>query len=265
MPAYDVVKHDLTTSSSVFDWENAEPLPLPVVRKAQAENIVKVMGEQPVTTLVTKTERKSAPYQSVGKMGLIIGEKGYAGSGWIVAPRAFITAGHCVYYEKLGGWLTEGVFAPHYDVDDTGWEYTITTVYTLKGWIESRSTDHRYDMAACVVSGAEDWDEPPLAFDRGPADDYIAIGYPSIPIPGYNFNGEHMWKSVGNHERGGVDTGLWWAENNLTNGSSGGPWCATGSYEVCGLNSFRRDDLNLMASPIFEEGFDNLYNAVKNL
>ncbi|HMF55202.1 MAG TPA: hypothetical protein VK619_02470 [Pyrinomonadaceae bacterium] len=193
-------------------------------------------------------------------------------SGWVVAPNAFITAGHCVYDADKGGWITEARFVPHLYTGNER-EFIVTTVYTLKGWIETSNSgtqeDYQYDMAACVISQGFDLESsPPLSFDIGPAGQYSAIGYPSTPMPGYNFNGVEMWKSIGNRTSSGpypVD-GLWWAENNLTGGASGGPWCEPGNnYVVSGINSFRLYDPNEMASPALEQGFQNLYDAVKNL
>jgi V8-like Glu-specific endopeptidase len=265
MAATDVVKHDLTLlGEREFDWaEDVEPVPFPSVRGEPREEANRVEAKPPVTTRVTGTELTSAPYRSVGKMLLAIGGKNLGGTGWVVAPRAFITAGHCVYYEEYGGWITKAALCPRYDTECVK-SYKVTTVYALKGWVESG--DHRYDMAACVVSENFATTEPPLAFDTGliPGLHFTAIGYPIKPIAGCDFNGKRMWKSVG--DRITLTNYAIWAENNLTGGASGGPWCETdNNYVISGINSNREDDPNTLESPMFDNGFDNLYNAVKNL
>jgi hypothetical protein len=60
--------------------------------------------------------------------------------------------------------------------------------------------------------------------------------------------------------------GMIWAENDLTGGASGGPWLRGDDEIVGGLTSARiTDDPNLAVSPVFAQGFQNLYDAVKNL
>jgi hypothetical protein len=54
------------------------------------------------------------------------------------------------------------------------------------------------------------------------------------------------------------------ATNNLTDGASGGPWCDNDSnYAVTGLNSNRENDANVLFSPLFDNGFEKLYDTVK--
>ncbi|HMF55203.1 MAG TPA: hypothetical protein VK619_02475 [Pyrinomonadaceae bacterium] len=267
MAATDVVKHDLSKSkrASVFDWtEDVEPMPMPAVRRGRGKKTALVeAANPPTTTRVSEQELTSAPYRSVGKMLLVIDGKQKGATGWVVAPHAFITAGHCVYHPDFGGWITQAALCPRYD-NRCAKTYTVTTVYALKGWVESK--DWRYDMAACVVSEKFASTEPPLSFDVGilPGLRFTAIGYPIKPIPGHEFNGKRMWKSVGNLITGG--DGFQWAENNLTGGASGGPWCETlNNYVVSGLTSDRGEDPNAAQSPLFTNGFRNLYDAVKNL
>ncbi|MGA2650783.1 MAG: hypothetical protein ABSF28_09680 [Terracidiphilus sp.] len=121
-------------------------------------------------------------------------------------------------------------------------------------------------MAACVVTTNFASTEPPLAFDAGilPGLKFTAIGYPIKPIPGHEFNGKRMWKCVGDLISAGG--GFQYAANNLTGGSSGGPWCEPdNNMVVSGLTSDRKNDPNAAQSPLFANGFQNLYDAVKNL
>jgi len=267
MARTDVVKHDLepTLVDEVFDWENVEPMPLPVVPRLPSEEQPSAQSNNPTTTRVSKTDLTKAPYLSVGRMLSKYpgNEKWFGASGWVVARRAFITAGHCVFLPRLGGWITKAVFCPRFNNQCTK-EYKGILVYTLKGWVED--TDGVYDMAACVISEDFASTEPPLAFETGifTPGRFTAAGYPIKPTPKHQFNGKRMWKSVGSlvSEKAGII----WAYNDLTGGASGGPWCdPDGAYHVYGLNSDRADDPDQAASPAFLNGFDNLYNAVKNL
>jgi hypothetical protein len=73
-----------------------------------------------------------------------------------------------------------------------------------------------------------------------------------------------MWKCVGEFIKESED--MWWAANNMTAGASGGPWCDNeNEATVYGLTSKRKDDSEVAFSPILLNGFENLYNAVKDL
>ena len=262
----DVVKHDLTIAfrAEQTNWdEYNDPVPIPRggMRSPSASALLGAVP--PVTTLVTDEERVTAPFRSVGKMAMVIGGGKKAASGWVVARRAFITAGHCVFHPDFGGWITQAGFAPRYN-NGVDTSFTVASVYSLRGWVESNLW--AYDMAACVVTENFAATEPPLAFNTGiiPALKDTAIGYPIRPIAGHDFNGKRMWKCLG--KLVDLKDDLQYATNNMTGGSSGGPWCdASENNEVTGLTSARDDDPNLAHSPIFDSGFQKLYDAVKDL
>jgi V8-like Glu-specific endopeptidase len=261
----DVVKHDLDTvvSGEKIDWDEfTEPVPFPGEESGLSAEIGRVEVAPPVTTRVTDEELVTAPFRSVGKMGLIIGGEKKTASGWVVARRAFFTAGHCVFHPNFGGWITWASFAPRFNkrVDTI---FRGATVYSLKGWVDSNN--RAFDMAACVVTVNFADTEPPLAFDTGiiPGLNFTALGYPLRPIPGHDFNGKRMWKSVGKFIK--LENDRIYAANSLTNGASGGPWCETHNQMiVSGLNAQRLKDAEVCVSPSFDNGFENLYNAVKD-
>jgi V8-like Glu-specific endopeptidase len=261
----DVVKHDLKTTANAteMDWEEyTEGVPFPSCRKDPSFEAGQLNYTPPVTTRVSDEELITAPYRSVGKMGLVIGGGKKTASGWVGARRAFFTAGHCVFHPDFGGWITQAGFGPRYN-NGVDTAFTVATVYTLKGWVDSKNWV--YDMAACVVTENFAATEPPLAFDAGilPGLKFTAIGYPNRPIPGHDFNGKRMWKCLGDFIK--AEGGLQYAANNFTRGASGGPWCETGNnMVVSGVTSDRDDDPNVAQSPLFVNGFQNLYNAVKD-
>jgi V8-like Glu-specific endopeptidase len=261
----DVVKHDLTTAlrGAQFNWdEPVDPVPFPRGRQGGPSASALVGTVPPVTTLVTDEERVTAPFRSVGKMILVISGAKKGASGWVVARKAFITAGHCVFHPDYGGWITQAGFAPRYN-NRADTSFTVTSVYSLKGWVDSKLW--AYDLAACVVTENFADTEPPLAYNTGiiPALKDTAIGYPIRPIAGHDFNGKRMWKSVG--KLVDLKNDLQYATNNFTGGSSGGPWCDNDDkFQVTGLTSNRGDDANVAESPTFDNGFQNLYNAIKD-
>jgi hypothetical protein len=143
----------------------------------------------------------------------------------------------------------------------------VEAVFTLQGWLDNSVPNRNvpFDMAACLVTEPFDAAEPPLAFvvNPLPALQFAAIGYPGKRIPNHPFNGKRMWQSLG--AMNSASGGTIWAENDFTAGASGAPWCAPQEdWVVRGLTSSRNNDPNLAASPAFAEGFQNLYNAVKD-
>jgi V8-like Glu-specific endopeptidase len=265
MPPKDVVSHELKAVSALADIDEAEPMPLPVVRR---EVLARVLGKPPVTTRVDAPKIDTAPYRSVGKMYMRFNTpKWLGGSGWVVAPRAFITAGHCVYYKDKGGWVSEVRYCPRYD-GTCAKQYVVERVYTFQGWIDNTDENQReYDLAACVVTEPFAPSEPPLPVDPDLIPDlrFAAVGYPGPPIPEYPFNKKRMWQALGNATK--LEGSMIWAENNLTSGSSGGPWCEpNNNWIVGGITAARiDDDPNLAVSPMFEGIFEKLYDVVKNL
>lgn len=264
MPPNDVVRHDLKVSEQ-SDWEG-EPLPLPLV---SAPERVAAPANPPATTMISK-QINTAPYRSVGKMMIKFNPLRSMGvTGWVVSTRAFITAGHCVYSVKRGGWIIEADFCPRFNVECSARLYKVEAVFTLQGWLDQNQTGEpnqsQYDMAACLVTKLFQRSEPPLQFVvNSPATRYAAIGYPSKPIRAHEFNGKRMWQALGKRT---YQNAVICAENNLTGGASGGPWCdPANKWVVSGLTSARvKEDPNLAASPVFSQGFQNLYDAVKDL
>ena len=264
MGANDVVRHNLKTTAQIDFKGEIEPLPLPLVR--QPPDFAPT--GPPETTQITDTEINTAPYRSVGRMDLSYKPRQTLGaSGWVIAPRAFMTAGHCVYEEERGGWIIKASFCPRFNVECPGKTYTVEAAFTLQGWLDTFSEyDRQYDLAVCLVTEPFEPTEPPLPFvaNAEPASKYAAIGYPGTPIPGYPFNHKRMWQARGNLL---LTEKVLFAENNFTTGASGGPWCAPEeNWVVRGLTAGRiTPNPDTAVSPIFAQGFQNLYDAIKDL
>jgi hypothetical protein len=171
-----------------------------------------------------------------------------------------------VYEEERGGWIIKASFCPRFNSDCPGKTYTVEAAFTLQGWLDHiAESDHKFDLAVCLVTEPFEATEPPLPFvaNAPAASQYAAIGYPGKPIPGYQFNEKRMWQALGNLA---LVADVLFAENNLTTGASGGPWCAPKeNWVVRGLTAGRTTPSpNLAVSPIFAAGFQNLYDAVKD-
>jgi V8-like Glu-specific endopeptidase len=264
----DVVEHKFNNDEmdEVIDWEESLE-PVPILSGEEGQPVTPLTVIKPKPDEVTKDERNEEPYRSIGKLGMTyeVGVNQYRmrySSGWVVATRAFITAGHCVYKHNLSGkeWPRNGRFEPRFHLKESKY-YKVIAIYTLAGWVNSKKP--AYDMAACVIGEDFANTEPPLQFDTKSlkrTKSYTAVGYPGKPIGEFDYSGERMWKCVGKGQDAGA---LKLAENNFTSGASGGPWFDNDTnYVVTGINSFRRDNQNVLYSPYFKNGFQKLFDIV---
>lgn len=74
----------------------------------------------------------------------------YIGTGWLVAPRLLLTAGHCVYMSDEGGWVTQIEVIPGRDATNRPFGSAIATDFrSVSGW--TRDTDSDYDYGAIIL------------------------------------------------------------------------------------------------------------------
>jgi V8-like Glu-specific endopeptidase len=268
MADYDLVKWDLSKELKDLepDWDQPmAPIPMPEDSAGVAAEL-SASTAPPSPSLVGDEARVQAPYRSVGRFLAKFHELGH-GSGWVVAQRAFITAGHCVYRPQYDGWITAALFVPRYHKELKS-AYKVETIFTLEGWYNDQK--RAYDMAVCVVTKNFDLDkEPPLAFKAESPYllEFKAIGYPGRTEGEYDFNGERMWDCDG--ESLNSADGVQWMACNFTNGASGGPWWDSTNGYVAGLSAGRNKSQEQLSSPDFGndkgKGLENLYKEVKDL
>jgi V8-like Glu-specific endopeptidase len=74
----------------------------------------------------------------------------WIGTGWLVAPRTVITAGHCVYMHDQGGWPKSIEVIP--GLNDASRPYGSgvgTSFRSVNGWVQSKNRD--YDYGAIIL------------------------------------------------------------------------------------------------------------------
>lgn len=204
------------------------------------------------------------PYQTVGKLYMSFGAgNDFVGSAWTIDESAIFTAGHCVFDRTLG-WATSLVFRAQYKNGSSIGTWSIRLINSLNGWINNG--DYQHDMGAAIATspirpttGASGW-MANFPANQGP---YTEIGYPAVSIPGFNFDGEQMWQSVGAYLDGST---IIKAEGNMTGGCSGGPWTSNNDAQrrPNGLNSHRYDVGSVIYSPYFGDNFLNLIQWIKD-
>jgi V8-like Glu-specific endopeptidase len=219
------------------------------------------------TNLISFFDYYESPYKPVGKLFMSFGNKDYVGTAWVIAHEGICTAGHCVYNHSEGGWANNVMFIPgHSDNNDFNPVCIGVELNTLKGWKEKR--DFSFDIATIKLSeNIGNWTGSIGVMFNFPPNQgkYNSIGYPAKPKPKYPFFGVKMWHSIGNYISGTREIKM---QNNMTGGSSGGPWVITRNnmHYANGINSFTyKNEPNNMYSPYFGQGILNLYNEVKNV
>jgi glutamyl endopeptidase len=74
----------------------------------------------------------------------------WIGTGWLVAPRLLLTAGHCVYMHNQGGWASQIEVIPGRNGSDRPFGSCITSnLRSVVGWTNSR--DRNYDYGAILL------------------------------------------------------------------------------------------------------------------
>jgi protease YdgD len=194
------------------------------------------------------------PNSAIGRLTIRFRTSLRTCTAWVAAERIVITAAHCVFdktREAKTGQARGYAEAVHFE-PSAGGSVRVHSAFVLKGWVapqRSSEAPSRYDFAALVLdrpvaarTGVLGFSTAPRA-SRGP---YASFGFPRLPtreFPG--FDGDTLVRSVGMLK---TDyNGLREAWNDMTEGSSGGPWIAAedGDLVVVGINSekpARRDD-----------------------
>ncbi|MEM9368571.1 MAG: hypothetical protein AAGD07_21465 [Planctomycetota bacterium] len=198
--------------------------------------------------------------------------RSYVGSAWIVGPRAFVTAAHCVWDDSEGELFRNIVAVPAFQgPGDDGFGATRVAVHP--GYIDSAGRQSCYDLAVFTVDENVANEFGSLGFDASgniTGDKVEAIGFPANPRPirgeadpeVFAFDGNSMWHSVGDST--GTDGDIHSAENEMTGGCSGGAWVEEGTSIAIGLNSFRLvPHDNRMFSPVFDDDFMLLINWLR--
>ena len=76
--------------------------------------------------------------------------KRYIGTGWLIGPRTVITAGHCVYFHKEGGWPKSIEVIPGRNGKSKPYGSCVATNFrSVTGWTKSKKRD--YDYGAIIL------------------------------------------------------------------------------------------------------------------
>jgi V8-like Glu-specific endopeptidase len=249
---------------------DAQPEPFDVVKPEQTEEQAEQKSGAPAAFTTTRVANVQAyPFKANGKLFYSRDGKNYSCSASAIDYNVILTAAHCTYNPTTGQWATNIMFKSSYaDGSSTG-VFAGLKAIVPDGWGSDRN--HKYDYSMVRMSKNMYPTCTKLGFDIGMpvgARQLLALGYPGEPIPGYDFNGKYMWQCLGSDLGFGSRPGVFKMENNLTGGSSGGPWLSTAysgeslQYAV-GLNSYSTvGEPDITYSPYFSSGVLDMYKAV---
>jgi V8-like Glu-specific endopeptidase len=216
------------------------------------------------------------PFRTVGKLFFKRGGRSFVCSASSIGNCAIITAGHCVHAgnNSSGGWSTDVVFVPAYKDGNAPFgvwpaAYSMVRTQWYRNGIPKGLSE---DIGGCIlrkqngrkISQRVGW--LGFAWNWSRNQHWLSHGYPAASP----FNGRRMQINAASFAYNGsvgaspAPVGM---GNDLTGGSSGGPWIwrfGTGNY-VNGVNSYRRRSKpKEMFSPYFGNAAKSLYDSLKN-
>ena len=220
----------------------------------------------------------SFPYVTIGKLFFTQYGVNYVCSASSIGNYAIWTAGHCVHYgnNDPAGWSYNVVFVPAYQNGTAPLgQWSAFKLWTNTGWFTSG--DFRYDIGGAVLypnaSGykiSQVVGNLGFAWDQSVNLHWFQIGYPQAAP----FDGQLMYINTSSFAYNDTSMGSPYpigVGNDLTGGSSGGPWIykfsgAAGSTNYLnGHNDYRYTTPSHpleMFSPYFESAAHNLWSTL---
>lgn len=213
-----------------------------------------------------------APVSAVGRLTAMFGGRIRYCTATVVAERVVLTAAHCVFQRTaepgerhFADWV---LFQPQYEAGSGLGEWAGEAAYVLKGWrapppgLPASAYDFafvRLDAPIAAQTGMAG-----LFVNAAPEGPFTSLGYPRQPSGVHVFDGSRLYATHG-ARLASVHRGMIKAENQLTEGSSGGPWLTreTGEPLLAGINSAKPVDSDHATwSPRLGQAFQHLFSHV---
>lgn len=246
-----VARHDAETKAywTAERRAAAQPMPMPGAEAAAPPAPLSSYTTSLVSNITV------APYQSIGKTFANSGLSTTLCSASVVGSSLLLTAAHCLY--NAGVYSSRISFYPQYADGSTQGSWTVLDFFLPAQWIQSPS-GARYDYGFMRLINTIDFPALPILYaGAGNGSSVISVGYPSVPVAGFDFDGEYQWQTATTIYNSGTNYVI---NSNMTKGCSGGPWISGG--KIVGVNSNGTGQIN---SPKFDADAQKLFNQASGL
>jgi len=289
----DIIEISEEQIREMLDMEEARPQPTEMGEGTSSGGVPEVSTEEaeatgadvetlagyayppPFTRWENMCKYTTYPFCTIGKLFFRRGGSRYVCSAASIGNCAIWTAGHCLHAGdgKPDGWSTNVVFVPAYkDGNAPFGQWSAKQLWVRTSWYKNGIPKGLcQDMGGAIlhkrngrkISQVVGW--LGFAWNWSRVQHWLSIGYPAAAP----FNGQRMNIAAASYAYNGsvgctpAPVGM---GNDLTGGSSGGPWVwkfGTGNY-ANGNNSYRRSTKpKEMYSPYFGNAAKSLFDTLK--
>ncbi|MCU1284066.1 MAG: hypothetical protein JWO13_416 [Acidobacteriales bacterium] len=279
LPRHAPAMHDVdqAAESILAYWTperlaNAKPIPMPILSAPSPApyqrgdkrdiNFIRIQNEfmSVQQDAVRVADINAAPYAAIGMLFFTNGGSDWSCTAFAVDKSVFFTAAHCFFNVKTRLWSQNVVFKMGWSLTQPGLAFPALKLVLPVGWLSGSLPNYDCDVAAGIVSG--DMSTRGLIsveFNSATAGPITSIGYPGAPP----YDGTAMMQTTGCNAKSPLVGTIGMNDNNMTPGSSGGPWMKSSQFGVAtGLNSFSSPQYPAqMFSPIFGVQAAHVYLA----
>jgi V8-like Glu-specific endopeptidase len=130
------------------------------------------------------TNTRAFPWRAICSLRIRAGNgTSWIGTGWLVAPRTVITAGHCVFMRDQGGWARSIEVIPGKDGAEMPFGSVVATRFaSVVGW--KRDGDREYDYGTILLPAGQALGARVGHFGFADYDD-AALGGAQLNLSGY--------------------------------------------------------------------------------
>lgn len=125
-----------------------DPATTPLVRQRGLSQVVAEVAEVVIgkDDRIQITNTTAYPWRTICSLRITAKDgSGWIGTGWLVGPRTVITAGHCVYMHKHGGWARRIEVIPGRNGSTRPYGSCNSSSFrSVKGWTKKKKRSHDY-------------------------------------------------------------------------------------------------------------------------
>ena len=186
-------------------------------------------------------DTKVFPFRSICKLYITAKDGStYIGTGFYIGPNCVLTAGHCVYIHKKGGWAKRIEVIPGLNREpNRPFQQTISNDFECpKGWIQSGN--QAFDFAAIITSQAYGNELGYFGFSSLSEEELQGL---QITVCGYSGDKPEDAKGEAQYYHTdaitGVETNILKYLNDTEKGASGAPimYAKNNEISICGVHN----------------------------